>query len=65
MLNPIPQKQVMLLFKSITAISQFKRECICSDFYIDREDLTLVGSFSNAQIQVAVEKYEAKSKMMA
>ena len=53
--------QVVLVFKSIAAISQFKHECACPDFYIDRDALTLVGSFLPEQVQLAKAKYDAVS----
>lgn len=56
----IPEKQVKLLFDSLTALSQFKNECACSNFYIDRDALTLVGSFTEAQVAIAVGKYNAQ-----
>jgi hypothetical protein len=61
----VPPKQVMLQFKSIAAISQFKKACACDDFYIDRDALTLVGSFTTEQVALAVEHYEAASIVMA
>ena len=51
---------VTLLFPSIEAISAFKKECACADFYIDRDALSLVGSFQQAQIDIAIGKYGAR-----
>jgi hypothetical protein len=56
----IPHNQVILLFKSTSAISQFKKQCTCDDFYVDRDAVTLVGTFTPEQIHLAVEKYEAE-----
>lgn len=59
----ISAKKIVLVFKSITDISKFKHECECSDFYIDRDQLTLVGTFSDEQLQLATNKYSALCKM--
>lgn len=56
----IPQRQVILAFSSLMAITQFKHECTCPDFYIDRDMLTLVGSFTADQVKIAIEKYNAE-----
>lgn len=55
-----PENRVMLQFVSLEAISQFKNECACCDFYIDREALTLVGSFTAEQVAIATGKYHAR-----
>jgi hypothetical protein len=52
-------KKVILSFHSMDDLSAFKKECACDDFYIDRDALTLVGSFSEAQLKVARDKYRA------
>lgn len=52
-------KRLILSFNSIADISSFKKECMCSDFYIDRDHLTLVGTFSEEQVQTAINKYQA------
>lgn len=54
-----PQKQVILKFTNLKEISAFKHECACPDFYIDRDSLTLVGSFTPEQVEIAVQKYAA------
>ena len=59
-----PDKKYILLFKSINDISLFKNECQCSDFYIDRDQLTLVGTFSEDQLKMAIEKYKASYTRM-
>jgi hypothetical protein len=59
--SPEQSNAIILQFNSVTAISQFKKECACSDFYIDRDALTLVGSFTPAQVLIALEKYGATS----
>ena len=51
--------KVNLSFKSLTDLAAFKNECLCDDFYIDRESLTLVGSFSEEQLKIATSKYFA------
>ena len=60
----IPHKQVMLLFTSIASISAFKKEGTCYDFYIDRDTLTLVGSFTQEQVAIAREKYNAQAAVV-
>lgn len=55
----IPQKQFILKFTTLKAISNFKHECACPDFYIDRDALTLVGSFTSEQVAIAIQKYGA------
>jgi hypothetical protein len=46
-------------FTSLSDISNFKHECGCSDFYIDRDNLTLVGTFTKEMLDMASEKYGA------
>lgn len=53
------KKKVTLTFQSINTLSLFKKECECDDFYVDRDTLTLVGSFTEEQLQVANYKYLA------
>ena len=60
----IEANKVMLLFKSMEEMSQFKHECICCDFYIDRDEMALVGSFTPNQVQIALTKYRAVAKKM-
>jgi hypothetical protein len=52
-------KKVILLFHSLDDLSAFKKECSCGDFYIDRDAMTLVGSFIEAQLKIAISKYHA------
>lgn len=52
-------KKVILSFHSMEDLSKFKKECACDDFYIDRDALSLVGSFTEAQLQIAVTNYHA------
>jgi hypothetical protein len=56
----VPPNKVILLFRSMAVLSQFKKECTCADFYIDRDALTVVGSFTKEQIAIAMEKYNAR-----
>ena len=58
----ISPEQVVLLFQSITAISAFKHESACNDFYIVRDVLMMVGAFQPGQVQLAIKKYEAVLK---
>ena len=51
------EKKFKLSFKSINDISKFKHECACNDFYIDRDSLTLVGTFTQEQLQIATARY--------
>ena len=52
-------QNVTLSFKSMHDLSCFKKECACDDFYIDRDEQTLVGSFTLEQLKVATGKYLA------
>jgi hypothetical protein len=56
--NFLPKK-VFLFFHSLDDLSAFKKQCCCEDFYIDRDALILVGSFIEAQLKIAIEKYHA------
>jgi hypothetical protein len=58
--NPI--QRVILSFKTLADISNFKKECNCNDFYIDRDSLSIVGSFADQQLQLAFNKYNAICK---
>jgi hypothetical protein len=40
-------------------LSAFKKECACNDFYIDRDELTLVGTFTEEKLKMATSKYLA------
>ena len=51
-----------LVFPSNKAISDFKHECGCNDFYIDRDELTLVGFFTEEQIKLAIVNFGASRK---
>lgn len=62
-LSNATKKQVILSFQSITDISKFKHECGCRDFYIDRDSLTLVGTFTDEQLQLATLTYSAICKI--
>jgi hypothetical protein len=57
--SPILPYKVNLSFKSLTDLAAFKNECGCNDFYIDRDELTLVGSFTEGQLKIATDKYRA------
>ena len=50
---------VVIQFKSISDISDFKHECDCNEFYIERDTLSIVGSFTEEQLKMAGEKYDA------
>lgn len=55
----IKQKSA-LVFPSFSDLSNFKRQLQCLDFYIDRETLTLIGTFSKKDIEDATTHYAAK-----
>lgn len=57
----VPKKQISLFFQSATAISLFKQESACQDFYIDRDAVAIVGFFTEEQIRLALTKYEART----
>ena len=59
MLHYTSTQRMVLVFTSMADISTFKHECICRDFYIDRDLLSLVGSFTEAQLSIAQTKYHA------
>jgi hypothetical protein len=61
MSSAIPQKQVILKFLTLKVISEFKHKCACPDFYIDRDALILVGSFTPEQVTTAIQKFGATS----
>lgn len=61
-LSNAQSKAVTLTFNSISDLSKFKNDCNCSDFYIDRDALTLVGTFTDEQLQIAFNKYSAVLK---
>ena len=52
-------KKVTLSFRSMEYLSAFKKECTCYDFYVDRDNLTLVGSFTEEQLKMATSIYLA------
>jgi len=53
------KKKVTITFQSIKDLMLFKKECACDDFYVDRDTLTLVGTFTEEQLQIANYKYAA------
>jgi len=55
-------QSVILVFISMADISRFKLECICNDFYVDRDLFSLIGSFNEAQVNIAINKYHALVK---
>lgn len=56
-------QKVILSFQTLADIRNFKNECNCKDFYIDRDSLNLVGTFTDAQLQLATKMYNAICKM--
>jgi hypothetical protein len=57
--HPAYTRKIILVFTSMADISRFKLECICDDFYVDRDLFSLVGSFTESQIEIAINKYNA------
>jgi len=53
------KKKATLIFKSITDLTNFKNECGCDDFYIERDGLLLVGTFTEQELQIVNYKYAA------
>ena len=68
LLECMPQvaiKEVIIEFESLEAISHFKHECSCNDFYVDRDALTIVGFFKQEHIELAVVKFGAELRIMS
>jgi hypothetical protein len=57
------KKKATLTFRSITDLANFKNECGCDDFYIERDGFLLVGTFSEEELQLANYKYAATCKI--
>lgn len=57
------KKKATLIFQSIIDLTNFKHECGCDDFYIERDGLLLVGTFSDDELQLANYKYAASCKI--
>jgi hypothetical protein len=53
-----------ILFKSIEQLAKFKIESGCKDFYIDRDILSIVGIFSESNLQLATGKFNAMISMV-
>lgn len=62
-ISETPKIKIVLSFHSVTDISKFKHECGCSDFYLERDLLTLVGTFTEEQLKIATNKYSAMCKI--
>ena len=62
-LSDSAKTKMVIYFNSISDITQFKQECDFNDFYIDRDSISLVGSFTDDQLQIATSKYLALCKM--
>ena len=62
---PLPNStKVSITFPSIIELVAFKNECVCDDFYVERDALLLVGSFTGEQLQIANDKYAASFEIM-
>jgi hypothetical protein len=57
------KKKATLIFSSIIDLSQFKNECSCDDFYVERDNLLMVGMFTEEQLQVANYTYGATCQL--
>ena len=57
-------KRVSITFPTIAQLNAFKHECGCHDFYVERDALLLVGSFTEEQLQIANYKYGATYEVM-
>ncbi len=44
-------------FRSIQDLNDFKHKSSCNDFYINREALTLVGKFTQIELDLAISYY--------
>ena len=58
------KKKAILTFHSIIDLTIFKKEYACDDFYVERDALLLVGSFTEEQLQIANYKYAATYEIM-
>ena len=56
-------KKAIIRFPSLVDLSNFKHDCACADFYVDRDALTLVGSFTEEQLQIANYSYGGMYKI--
>lgn len=56
---PDRHQKAVLIFKSMTQLVAFKNDRKCDDFYIDRDELSLVGTFTEDQLQSAKNDYSA------
>jgi hypothetical protein len=57
--HPGISSATILVFTSLADLSAFKHGCACDDFYVDRDLLSLVGNFTEEQVELAVSKYQA------
>ena len=62
--SPNSTKKVSISFPSIIELVAFKNECASDDFYVDRDALLLVGTFTGEQLQIANYKYAATFEIM-
>ena len=46
-------------FKSIDDLNNFKRESGCNDYYVVKDFLSLVGTFTESNLHLATDKFNA------
>jgi hypothetical protein len=54
------KKRMGLIFPTMAHLSGLKNHIQCNDFYIDRDAFTIVGTFSETDIDLATKTYGAK-----
>ncbi len=65
-MEPTPNQTdvVALVFKSQAELNIFKRDCDCAERYIDKDFVTIVGTFTNAQLLLATGVYNAMASFV-
>ena len=54
-----PLKRMAVQFKNMEELDRFTKECACDDMYAYKDMLTLSGTFTELQLQLATGKYNA------
>lgn len=54
------QRRTALVFPQLLQLTEFKRKIKCNDYFIDRDAITVIGSFSQKEIEDATSNYDAK-----
>lgn len=52
-------RRFVLQFKNLSEVESFKKECDCNDMYIDKDAITIVGTFTELQLKSATSAYNA------